>query len=59
MNELVCDSQNRGVDLATSNICFSFGEAGEYKDVRTVIDEYGLVERLFTVKYLFVVNKIR
>ena len=35
--ELAVDAQKRGVGLATSNICISFGEEEEEKEVRTVI----------------------
>ena len=57
--ELVGDALNRGVDIATSNVCVSFGEEEEQKDVRTVIDDFDLAANVFTAKYLFVFNKIR
>ena len=57
--ELATDGRSRGVDVATSNVCVSFGEEVEDKDVRTVIDDYDLAEKVFSAKYLFVVNKIR
>ena len=53
------DALNRGIDIATSNIYVYFGEEEEEKNMRTVIDDFDLVENTFTAKYLFVVNKIR
>ena len=57
--DLVVDAQKRGVDVATSNVCISFGEEEEEKEVRTVIDDYELADKIFTAKYLFVCNRIR
>ena len=56
--ELVRDAQNYGVDLATLNVCISFGEKEEGKDARTVIDDYELVDKIFSAKYVFVTNRI-
>ena len=56
--ELVTDAQNCGIDHTGLNVYISFGEEEGEKDMRTVINDYDLAEKVFTAKCLFVVDKI-